>query len=47
MWFFNVLWIYLIKQYANPSHTGISTWFSLYIIIQQQQKKKKKKKINK
>ena len=27
------LWIFLIKQYKNPSHIGISTRFSLYIII--------------
>ena len=48
MWFFNVcfykaLWIFLIKQYANPSNIEISTRFSLYIIIKKKKKKKKKK----
>ena len=34
---------FLIKQYANPSHIGISTRFRLYIIIKKKKKKKKKK----
>ena len=45
MWFFLLSFMnFLDKQYASPSHVGISTRFSLYTIIKKKKKKKKKKK---
>ena len=42
--FFFFFFFFLIKQYANPSHIGISTRFNLYIIIWKKKKKKKNAK---